>query len=61
MLKNITIVILATATVLALLLALHNARPICHDLFREKVNGDLICSYNLGPIAEDDADVLIRK
>jgi hypothetical protein len=58
MFKNIVIGFLVLSTVLSIGLAYRNAKPVCEDLQRAS-NGDLICSFNLGDIPEDEADVII--
>jgi hypothetical protein len=55
--KNIIIVILLIMTGFSLFVAIRNCKPICNDLVRWQ--NDLVCTYNLGDIQEDKADVII--
>ena len=59
MFKNILIIVLLICTGLSLFVAIRNCKPICNDLIRWQ--DELICTYNLGDIQEDQADVIIVK
>jgi hypothetical protein len=59
MFKNLIIVILLGGLVLMSYVAIRNCKPICNDLVRWQ--DDLICTYNLGNVQEDKADVIIVK
>lgn len=57
MLKSVIIGFLGVSVVLCLALAYRNAKPVCMDLVR--LNGDLMCVYDLGDTQEDSADVIM--
>lgn len=58
--KNVLIVVLLVLLGFMTYVAWHNATPICDDLVRNPVHGELICEYSLGDIPEDKAHVRIR-
>jgi hypothetical protein len=59
MFKNILIGALLVLTAMSLYVAIRNCKPICNDLVRWQ--DELICTYNLGDISEDKADVIMVK
>lgn len=59
MFKNILIIVLLALTGMSLFVAIRNCKPICNDLIRWQ--DELICTYNLGDIPEDKADVIMVK
>lgn len=54
---RLVIVLLLALTIFSTYVAYRNSKPICNDLIR--FNDNLTCIYDLGEVAEDQADVII--
>lgn len=59
MFKNLLILLLFGLCIFSTYVAVRNSKPVCEDLQRQ--GDDLVCIYNLGEIAEDQADVIIIR